>query len=146
MELEKQYKIENIIEELKFKSEYYDKKSQLSHEEYKKRLQTSCTLYVGNLSKYTKEELMYEIFSMVGEIRLLKIGLNRKNKIPCGFCFIEYYKREDAETAYKCFNGTLIDDEKIRVDWDIGFYPARQYGRGYKGGQVRDEFKNNIDN
>lgn len=31
----------------------------------------------------------------------------------------------------------------IRVDWDYGFEPHRQFGRGKTGGQVRDEVRQN---
>ena len=37
------------------KSEYYDKHSRLSREEYFERLKTSTTLYIGNLSFFTLE-------------------------------------------------------------------------------------------
>ena len=45
----------------------------------------------GNLSIYTKEEAIYELFSKCGDIVDIKIGLNEKNKQPAGFCFVEYF-------------------------------------------------------
>ena len=36
-------------------SEYYDRRSGLSEVDYKSRLRTATTLYVGNLSFYTQE-------------------------------------------------------------------------------------------
>lgn len=36
-------------------SEYYDRRSGLTETDYKQRLKTSTTLYVGNLSFYTQE-------------------------------------------------------------------------------------------
>lgn len=50
--------------------------------------------------------------------------------------FYRYYRREDAEIAMKCINGTRLDDRIIRTDWDVGFSEGRQYGRGKHGGQV----------
>jgi len=44
---------------------------------------------LGNLSIYTKEEAIYELFSRCGQIKLFKIGLNKLNNTPCGFCFVE---------------------------------------------------------
>ena len=78
------------------------------------------------------------------------MGLDKFKRTPCGFCFIEYYAREDAENAVRytvhlynvhlyCrfINGTRLDDRIIRTDWDAGFIEGRQYGRGKTGGQVK---------
>lgn len=51
----------------------------------------SSTLYIGNLSFYTTEEQIYELFSRAGEVRRIVMGLDRYNRTPCGFCFVEYY-------------------------------------------------------
>ena len=37
-------------------TQYYDRKSGLSKPEYYKKLAVSTTVYVGNLSTYTREE------------------------------------------------------------------------------------------
>ncbi len=37
----------------------------------------SATLYVGNLSFYTTEEQMYQLFSTVGDIKRVIMGLDR---------------------------------------------------------------------
>jgi len=52
-------------------------------------LATSTTLYVGNLSFFTTEEQIYEVFSKCGEIKRIIMGLDRNTKTPCGFCFVE---------------------------------------------------------
>ena len=54
-----------------------------------------------------------------------------------GFCFVEYYTRQDAEEAMRYINQTRLDDRIIRTDWDVGFVEGRQFGRGKSGGQVR---------
>ena len=43
-------------------------------------LKDATTLYVGNLSFYTTEEQVYELFSKCGEIKRLVMGLDRFNK------------------------------------------------------------------
>jgi RNA recognition motif-containing protein len=53
-----------------------------------------------------------------------------------GFCFVEYYTRQDAEQCMRYVNQTRLDDRIIRTDWDAGFIDGRQYGRGRSGGQV----------
>ena len=125
--------------ELAGQSEYYDRRSGLSEADYKQRLKTSTTLYVGNLSFYTQESQLLELFSMCGTVKNLRMGLHRESFKPCGFCFVEYATREEARLAVDCLNLALIDQKRIRIDWDYGFTARRQFGRGRGGGQVRDE-------
>ncbi|OAA65750.1 small subunit of nuclear cap-binding protein complex [Niveomyces insectorum RCEF 264] len=108
-------------------------------------LRHATTLYVGNLSFYTTEEQVYELFAMCGEIKRLIMGLDRFNKTPCGFCFVEYYTHQDALDCMKYIGGTKLDERIIRTDLDPGFEEGRQYGRGRSGGQVRDEYRDDYD-
>lgn len=68
------------------------------------------------------------------------MGLDKIKKMACGFCFVEYHNRFEAENAMWCLNGTRLDDRIIRTDWDLGFREGRQYGHPRRGSQVRDEF------
>ncbi|MCJ1433686.1 nuclear cap binding complex subunit [Xylographa pallens] len=126
-------------------------------------LKDATTLYVGNLSFYTTEEQIHELFSKCGEIKRLVMGLDRFNKTPCGFCFVEYYNHQDALDCMKYIGGTKLDERIIRTDLDPGFQEGRQYGyvlaklqatvevvnrqfrRGKSGGQVRDEYRDEFD-
>ncbi|KAK9442609.1 RNA recognition motif domain protein [Metarhizium brunneum] len=108
-------------------------------------LANATTLYVGNLSFYTTEEQVYELFSKCGEIKRLVMGLDRFQKTPCGFCFVEYYTHQDALDCMKYIGGTKLDERIIRTDLDPGFEEGRQYGRGKSGGQVRDEYREDFD-
>ena len=65
------------------------------------------------------------------------MGLDKMNYTPCGFSFVEFYRREDAESCMRFINGTKLDERVIRTDWDAGFIEGRQFGRGRSGGQVR---------
>ena len=109
------------------------------------KLADATTLYVGNLSFYTTEEQIHELFSKCGEIKRLVMGLDRFNKTPCGFCFVEYYTHSDALDCLKYIGGTKLDERIIRTDLDEGFAEGRQYGRGKSGGQVRDEYREEYD-
>ncbi|KAJ7986214.1 hypothetical protein DPEC_G00337640 [Dallia pectoralis] len=80
-----------------------------------------------------------------GDVKRIIIGLDKVKKTACGFCFVEYYTRADAENAMRFVNGTRLDDRIIRTDWDAGFKEGRQYGRGKSGGQVRDEYRQDYD-
>ncbi|PNF42005.1 Nuclear cap-binding protein subunit 2 [Cryptotermes secundus] len=126
-------------------SSYRDRRFKGSAGELKRLLRTSSTLYVGNLSFYTTEEQIYELFSKCGDFKSVIMGLDKIEKTPCGFCFVEYHSRSDAENAMRYINGTRLDDRIIRTDWDAGFVEGRQYGRGKTGGQVRDEYRTYFD-
>ncbi len=67
------------------------------------------------------------------------MGLNKNTKTPCGFCFVEYFIRDEAANAIDQLNNSYLDNRQIRVDWDMGFVEGRQYGRGFSGAQKRDE-------
>jgi nuclear cap-binding protein subunit 2 len=100
------------------------------------KLKDATTLYVGNLSFYTTEEQIHELFSKCGEIKRLVMGLDRFQKTPCGFCFVEYYTHQDALDCMKYIGGTKLDERVIRTDLDEGFAEGRQYGRGKSSGRV----------
>jgi len=126
-------------------SSYRDRQYRGSQVEQDQKLLHSTTLYVGNLSFFTTEEQIHELFSRAGDVKRIIMGLDKNTKTPCGFCFVEYYTRQDAEQAMRYINQTRLDDRIIRTDWDAGFIDGRQYGRGRSGGQVRDEYRNDYD-
>lgn len=142
-------------------SSYRDQHFKGTRTEQEKLLKNSCTLYVGNMSFYTTEEQvnavfddqiitqsrvlltpnpilfqLYELFGKCGDVKRIVMGLDKFKRTPCGFCFVEYYRKEDGANAMKYINGTRLDDRIIRTDWDAGFVEGRQYGRGKSGGQV----------
>lgn len=73
------------------------------------------------------------------------MGLDRFQKTPCGFCFVEYYTHQDAIDCMKYIGGTKLDERLVRTDLDPGFQEGRQFGRGKSGGQVRDEHREEYD-
>ena len=78
-----------------------------------------------------------QVFSRAGDVKRIIMGLDKHQMTPCGFAFVVYYTRQDAEDAVKYISGTIMDDRPVRVDFDWGFKDGRQYGRGRSGGQVR---------
>ena len=46
-------------------------------------------VYIGKLSNYTTEEQLYAYFSKIGLIKRIIMGINRIEKTPCGFGFVE---------------------------------------------------------
>ncbi|GAQ87496.1 RNA recognition motif domain containing protein [Klebsormidium nitens] len=134
-----------LYKSLEVLSAYRDRRFQGTQEEFEHALRTSTTVYVGNLTFFTTEEQIYEAFSKCGEIKKVIMGLDKVRRTPCGFCFVVYYTRLDAEDCVKYISGTILDDRPIRVDFDWGFKEGRQFGRGKSGGQVRDEYRTDYD-
>lgn len=126
-------------------SAYRDQHFRGSRQDQERQLKLTTTIYVGNMSFYTTEEQVHELFSMCGDIKRIVMGLDKFKKTPCGFCFVEYYNRVDLENCMRYVNGTRLDDRVIRTDLDAGFVEGRQYGRGKSGGQVRDEYRSDYD-
>ena len=135
----------HLYRDVSVKSLYRDRKFSGDNRDWQRSLEQSTTLYIGNLSFYTTEEQLYALFGRVGEVKRVVMGLDRHTKTPCGFCFVEYYRRPDTEDAVRYVNGCKLDDRIVRVDWDGGFVEGRQYGRGRSGGQVRDEYRADYD-
>lgn len=71
---------------------------------------------------------MLTLDTRCGEIKRLVMGLDRYQKTPCGFCFVEYYSHQDALDCMKYIGGTKLDERIIRTDLDEGFSEGRQYG------------------
>jgi hypothetical protein len=61
----------------------------------------SCTAAVPQI---------YELFSKVGVVQRVIMGLDRNTKTPCGFCFVIYHTRAGAQAAVKFLNGTRLDN------------------------------------
>ncbi|KAL5511164.1 CBC2 [Sanghuangporus vaninii] len=141
----------HVVPSLDQPSNYKDSQSKIERQKQFDLLSKSTTLYVGNLSFYTTEEQIYELFSKCatpeegGGVKRIIMGLDRNTKTPCGFCFVEYYSHAEALACLRYISGTKLDERVIRCDLDIGYREGRQFGRGRSGGQVRDEHRTDYD-
>ncbi|KDQ07925.1 hypothetical protein BOTBODRAFT_38362 [Botryobasidium botryosum FD-172 SS1] len=141
----------HIVSCLDQPSTYKDSYSKVERSRQAEVLSRSTTLYVGNLSFYTTEEQIYELFGKCavpeegGGLKRIIMGLDRNTRTPCGFCFVEYYTHGEALAAMRYVSGTKLDERIIRCDLDLGYKEGRQFGRGKSGGQVRDEHRQDYD-
>ncbi|KIK59815.1 hypothetical protein GYMLUDRAFT_169264 [Collybiopsis luxurians FD-317 M1] len=141
----------NVVQRLDQPSNYKDSQSRVDRRYQDDLLSNSTTLYIGNLSFYTTEEQIYELFSKCanpedgGGIKRIIMGLDRNTRTPCGFCFVEYYTHAEALASMRYISGTKLDERIIRCDLDMGYKEGRQFGRGKSGGQVRDEHRQDYD-
>mmetsp|Transcript_6800 Transcript_6800/g.14011 ORF Transcript_6800/g.14011 Transcript_6800/m.14011 type:complete len:229 (+) Transcript_6800:66-752(+) len=118
---------------------YWDRSHYDSPESQMKALAKSSTVYIGNMAFSTRSYNVHSHFSQIGPVRRVVMGMDRFQKTPCGFGFVEYAHRADALLAIANLTSTMLDGRAIRVELDAGFQPGRQYGRGQSGGQVRDD-------
>jgi nuclear cap-binding protein subunit 2 len=81
---------------------YWDRKTYSSFEEQQRAIAASSTLYIGNLSFFTSEVQIYELFSRVGNVKRVVMGLDRFKKTPCGFCFVEYASLAAGFPSLRC--------------------------------------------
>ncbi|KAF6764832.1 hypothetical protein DFP72DRAFT_323860 [Ephemerocybe angulata] len=141
----------HVVPSLDQPSNYKDSQSRVDRQRQADLLAKSNTLYVGNLSFYTTEEQIYELFTKCtspedgGGIKRIIMGLDRNTRTPCGFCFVEYYTHAEALASMRYVSGTKLDERIIRCDLDLGYKEGRQFGRGKSGGQVRDEHRQDYD-
>lgn len=120
---------------------YIEKTFKGTEDEYKKALEDSSTVYVGGFSENVKEERLWHLFSIVGTVRRIIMGVNKNALTSCGFCFVEYENSTDALNSTIFFKDFHLDGSMIKVDKDLGFVEGRQYGRGIFGGSAKSDFK-----
>merc|ERR1712192_69981 len=72
-------------------------------------------LYVGNLSFYTSQDTLYNIFSEFGEVYDVYLPTDPNNDQPRGFGFITM-DRADAAAAIEELDGLDLDGRFIRVN------------------------------
>ncbi|KAI5150769.1 nuclear cap-binding protein subunit 2 [Enteropsectra breve] len=121
---------------------YREKTFQGSDEEYVAVLQNSSTLYITNIKYDIEEVRLWHLFGMAGEVRRVIMGINSNKLTPCGFAFVEYYNKEDAETAREFLKGFMLDGKPLAIDKDMGFVEGRQFGRGIFGNKMkRDNYE-----
>ncbi|THH18499.1 hypothetical protein EW146_g2501 [Bondarzewia mesenterica] len=141
----------SVVTPLDQPSNYKDSQSRVDRQKQNDFLAKSATLYIGNLSFYTTEEQIYDIFTKCaspedgGGVKRIIMGLDRHTRTPCGFCFVEFYTHAEALAAMRYISGTKLDERIIRCDLDLGYRDGRQFGRGKSGGQVRDEHRQDYD-
>jgi len=141
----------SVVTPLDQPSNYKDSRSRVDRQRQHDLLQKSTTLYIGNLSFFTTEEQIHDMFSKCanpedgGGVKRIIMGLDRNTRTPCGFCFVEYYTHAEALASMRYISGTKLDERIIRCDLDLGYRDGRQFGRGKSGGQVRDEHRQDYD-
>lgn len=77
----------------------------------------STRLFVGNLSYATTEEELRTAFSQSGRtVESVRVAMDRQTQRPRGFAFIEMAKEQDADSAIKELNQSMVGGRTIFVE------------------------------
>ena len=72
-------------------------------------------IYVGNMPFEVTEEEIQELFAQHGEVRKVKLIIDRETGKPRGFGFVEM-ERAEGEAAIAALNGHQLGDRALRVN------------------------------
>lgn len=75
----------------------------------------------------------------MGEIKRVITGINRIDLSQCGFCFIDFCHSKITIACFVNTSGLKLNNRILRIDLDQGFNEGRQFGRGKRGGQFRQD-------
>jgi cleavage stimulation factor subunit 2 len=78
---------------------------------------TKHDCFVGNLSYNTTEEGLREVFSVVGEVKNIRICTDRETGRPKGYAFIEYADAATALSAIRNLDTRDFNGRKLRVSY-----------------------------
>ena len=108
------------------------------------------TVFVGRLSPNTDEEMLEKLFKSYGKLKRLRLVRDIVTGMSRCYGFVEFVDREDACSAAKHADKTVLDEKEIFVDFECertlkGWIP-RRLGGGISGrkesGQLRFGGKN----
>lgn len=106
--------------------------------------ESKAVLAVFNLSIYTTESELYDVFTKFGPLKKATVVIDAKTGRSRGFGFVYFDSTEDAKVAHAQANGIEIGDRRIRVDYSATekphdptpgvYYGKVSYPKGGGGG------------
>ncbi|QKX57521.1 uncharacterized protein TRUGW13939_04635 [Talaromyces rugulosus] len=91
----------------------------------------SSTLFIGNLSFNTNEDVVRETFQEQGTILGIRLPTDAESGRPKGFGYIEFSSVDEARQAMTDLNGADVGGRAIRLDYST----PRPQGDGNRGGR-----------
>lgn len=77
-------------------------------------------IFVGNLAFNTTEEMLREVFSVVGTVRGVRILMDKETMRPKGYAFIEFANTDSVNAAVRLLDKTELNGRLLRVSFASG--------------------------
>lgn len=74
-------------------------------------------LYVGELDPSVNEALLFEVFSSVGPVSLIRVCRDAVTKRLLGYAYVNFHSQADGEKALEELNYTPIKGRPVRIMW-----------------------------
>lgn len=75
------------------------------------------SLYIGNLAPSVTDQLLWDVFSIIGPVESCKVIRDKIAGHAAGFGFVDYYDHYTAAVAHEKMNGKRIYDYEMKVNW-----------------------------
>jgi len=75
------------------------------------------SLYIGNLAPQVTDQLLWDIFSIIGPVESCKVIRDKTTGQSAGFGFVDYYDPLTAAMAQDKMSGKRVYDYELKVNW-----------------------------
>jgi len=96
---------------------------------------SGCSIFVGNLPFDAQEDELKEIFSRAGQVRNVRVVLDRDTRAPKGYAFCDFDENSSVQVAIEKLNNVEYNGRKLRIDGAERELSSKgEKGGGEKGG------------
>jgi RNA recognition motif-containing protein len=81
-----------------------------------KAVKMEIRIYVGNLSKSTREAEIKTLFEKAGEVTSVEVVKDRDSGLSKGFAFVNMTAQDDADKAISMYNAFTLTGNELKVN------------------------------